>query len=66
MPHGIKGAWLWPRRAPSLYWPMEIDMDDEYEDCATCMSCQDDIADYEGDYCVYCDPEQFETEGEMK
>jgi hypothetical protein len=26
MPHGIKGAWLWPRRAPSLYWPMEIDM----------------------------------------
>ena len=36
----------------------------EVESCATCMSCQDDIADYEDGYCVYCAPEQFETEGE--
>ena len=35
-------------------------------DCATCMSCGDDIADYEDGYCVYCHPEQFETEGETK
>jgi hypothetical protein len=37
-------------------------------ECPTCMSCQDDIADYEEGYCVYCDPKQFEdedlTEGE--
>ena len=33
-------------------------------DCPTCMSCGDDIADYEDGYCVYCHPAQFETEGE--
>lgn len=40
--------------------------DDHEESCPTCMSCGDDIADYEDGYCVYCHPEQFETEGETK
>ena len=42
------------------------EMNDDHEESATCMSCQDDIADYEGDYCVYCNPEHFENEGETK
>jgi hypothetical protein len=35
---------------------------DEHEDCPTCVVCEDEIKDYEGGYCVYCNPEYFEDE----